>query len=473
MNKTIKASLIALAFTFSIHSIIVLMLLILNAFNYDDFIEIFAVTNILLFFPTFFSFCFFDKNLNFKKLLFKVFSINFASVFLALYIAFKYVYNDDGYELFSVTNFSIAIISSFISVFFNFFQKINLTRVSKLSLFSGKIDFSYGKLFLISFSGSLIYILIMAIDNIDIAEAIQITYKFTPLGFIFSLLSIHSLNYIYSQFEDNKRKFYVVSYYVLSVSFLVFWIVLSFNNFRIVKSGLGSAIDRAFLIPSILLYSPFFLYVITITHFYFLKIVNKREIQLLKKDSLENQLNFQQLKNQLSPHFLFNNINVLTSFIEENPKKAVAYADNLANIYQYFLEQEKQDVVKVEDEIKFAQKYLQLLKDRFEEGLQYQININESRNNKYIVATILQQVLENVVKHNVIDENKVITINISSIENYLIISNNKNLKQSVKQKSQKGINNIQQRIAFFTDKKIIIENTKDNYTIKLPILEIV
>ena len=95
----------------------------------------------------------------------------------------------------------------------------------------------------------------------------------------------------------------------------------------------------------------------------------------LKQQSLENQLNYQQLKNQLSPHFLFNNINVLSSFIEENPQKAVSYANNLADIYHYFLEQEKQDVIKLVEEIKFAEKYLKLLKDRFENGLEY-LNAN-------------------------------------------------------------------------------------------------
>ena len=191
----------------------------------------------------------------------------------------------------------------------------------------------------------------------------------------------------------------------------------------------------------------------------------------LKQQSLENQLNYQQLKNQLSPHFLFNNINVLSSFIEENQQKAVSYANNLADIYHYFLEQEKQDVIKLVEEIKFAEKYLKLLKDRFENGLEYTINIDLETQQKFIVATILQQVLENVIKHNIIDKTALIHINISSKKNYLIVSNNKNLKKSKQLSSNKGIENIKKRISFFTDKKVIIEDTIETYTIQLPIIE--
>ncbi|WP_222927908.1 sensor histidine kinase [Polaribacter aestuariivivens] len=179
------------------------------------------------------------------------------------------------------------------------------------------------------------------------------------------------------------------------------------------------------------------------------------------------------MKNQLSPHFLFNNINVLTSLIEENPKKAVEFSENLSHIYRYFLEQEKQDVVLVKDEIAFAKSYLELLKDRFEVGLNFSISIDEHINEKYIVSTILQQVLENVVKHNTINETEKVEVRILSKENYLIVENNKNPKLKAANNSQKGIDNIKKRIAFFTDEKVVIENTDKKYIIKLPILKTV
>jgi LytS/YehU family sensor histidine kinase len=207
-------------------------------------------------------------------------------------------------------------------------------------------------------------------------------------------------------------------------------------------------------------------------HLFYLYFLKKEKIIFLTQQSIESQLNYQQLKNQISPHFLFNNINVLTSLIEENPKKAVLFSENLSNIYRYFLEQEKQDVVLVKDEIAFAKSYLSLLKDRFEIGLNFTITIDEKVEGKYIVSTILQQVLENVVKHNTINEDVIVAIKITSKENYLIVENNKNPKIIPEENSKKGIENIQKRIAFFTDEKVVIEDTAKTYKIQLPILEI-
>jgi two-component system LytT family sensor kinase len=170
---------------------------------------------------------------------------------------------------------------------------------------------------------------------------------------------------------------------------------------------------------------------------------------------------------------LFNNINVLTSLIEENPTKAVTFSENLSHIYRYFLEQEKQDVVLVKDEIEFARSYLELLQDRFEVGLNFIIIIDEKVGEKHIVSTILQQVLENVVKHNTINEINIIDVKITSEENYLIIENNKNPKLQTASESKKGIENIKKRIAFFTDEKVIVEDAETYFLIKLPILETV
>ncbi|MDD7914277.1 sensor histidine kinase [Polaribacter ponticola] len=408
-----------------------------------------------------------------KKISFNVLKPGLISsiiVFTITFLFFRYLKNEDEYSLFEFTTLFASLFSLFIVFAFSLFQSIKIkSRVVRIYNFK-ELNYSFIKLLLIPLSGILIYAFIIILDRFDGYDITLLFYKFLPIGFIFSLLSIHVLNYIFSKYEHSNRIYYIVSYYVVSISALVFWIIISFNNFRIVKDGLGAMLDRAFLLPSIGLYSPFFLYVLILTHFYFLSLINKQEKSVLKQQSLESQLNYQQLKNQISPHFLFNNINVLTSLIEENPKKAVRFSENLSHIYRYFLEQEKQDVVLVKEEIKFAKSYLELLKDRFEVGLIFSINIDKKLNEKYIVATILQQVLENVVKHNTVNEIDIVELKIISKENYLIIENNKNPKIETEQNSKKGIENIKKRVAFFTDEKVIIKNTKESFIIELPIL---
>ena len=98
----------------------------------------------------------------------------------------------------------------------------------------------------------------------------------------------------------------------------------------------------------------------------------------LKQIGLEASLKYQQLKSQISPHFLFNNISVLTGLIEENQEKAVKFSEDLSKVYRYFLDQEKQNLVTLKDEMSFANKYIDLLKVRFESALIFNNNVNET-----------------------------------------------------------------------------------------------
>ena len=472
MKKILKSLLTASLVTLTIHLVIIFIQFIIIGFQFDEVFEIATLSIPFILMPTFFAFTFYNKQKDFKKMVFTIFLYNFVTIFIYVYCYFKFFEEDESHTLLSFQNFIIPIISSFISLFFVLYQKISQAKIDKNQL-SKPIKFSYIQLFLIALSGVILYIVVVSIGYYSFFDSVQIVYKFLPIGFIFSMVSIHFFKYVYQQFHFSKRKLYVVLYYIISIFLLVFWIIISVNNFRIVKSGLSAVLDRAFLIPSILLYAPFFTYVLICTHLYFIQLINKQEKKFLTQQSLESQLNYQQLKNQISPHFLFNNINVLTSLIEENPKKAVLFSENLSNIYRYFLEQEKQDVVLVKDEIEFAKSYLELLKDRFEIGFNYTISVDEKVNENYVVATILQQVLENVVKHNIINENNIVDVKITSKENYLIVENNKNFKSLTSQNSKKGIENIKQRIAYFTDKKVFVENSKTYFVIQLPILETV
>lgn len=290
-------------------------------------------------------------------------------------------------------------------------------------------------------------------------------YDVRQLAIIFSL---GILVFAFTQYLFTSKK--------LNTTLKVFFyyiIILSFVSILIPYLYTWNFISFRYFIQVLVIFGPYYLFLMLGVHSYYLYEINKSDKKILKQQSLESQLNYQQLKNQISPHFLFNNINVLTSLIEENPKKAVSFSENLSHIYRYFLEQEKQDVVLVKEEIKFAKSYLELLQDRFEVGFRFLISVDETAKEKYIVSTILQQVLENVVKHNTINAENKVAIKITNENNYLTITNNKNPKLETTDTSKKGIENIKKRIAFFTDKKVMIENNEKHYVIKLPILETV
>ncbi|TMM31436.1 hypothetical protein FDT66_05580 [Polaribacter aestuariivivens] len=431
-------------------------------YDNDDFYRAYISAFIILYIPIIISILFFKNNKNWK-FYFKSPFLSFFVVFVLVFVYFKKMKFRDDFSFFEVTTLMNSLLAFFSALLTNFILII-ISKIKSRKRFTMKVRYSIKKVLLIPFFASIIYSILIIIGSSSFMNALHIWSSFFPLGIVLAIISINffiAFNNVYK----------VILYYI----FIILFCVAISNIPLIIQSGNFNFNERFFrnLILSIVLFGVYYLFIITVVHLYYLKLISKQEKSILTQQSLESQLNYQQLKNQLSPHFLFNNINVLTSLIEENPKKAVEFSENLSHIYRYFLEQEKQDVVLVKDEIAFAKSYLELLKDRFEVGLNFSISIDEHINEKYIVSTILQQVLENVVKHNTINETEKVEVRILSKENYLIVENNKNPKLKAANNSQKGIDNIKKRIAFFTDEKVVIENTDKKYIIKLPILKTV
>ena len=179
---------------------------------------------------------------------------------------------------------------------------------------------------------------------------------------------------------------------------------------------------------------------------------------------------FESLKNQLDPHFLFNSLNVLTSLIGENPQQAERFTTKLSKVYRYVLEQRNKDLVPIEEELKFAKTYMELLGMRFEEAVQFNIPDNISNNELKIVPLSLQLLLENAVKHNVVSTSKPLTINIYEEGNYLIITNNVNPKEAIGKSTKIGLQNIADRYGLITDKGVKIENNNKTFKVSLPLL---
>ena len=415
--------------------------------------------------PIFITFFFYENNTKLKII--KSTLISFIIAYIFTYFIFEYITHQKQISFLNSNIFSLAIVGFFTSLFLNliliFKEKFKINR-----FVNRDIKYSHKIVILIPLLVGLIYSIIILMNP---SNSITVWGSFIPLGIITSFSSVEFFNFVYKKKKVSSRVFYIIFYYFIATLIFLGIYVSSviFSLYKIDSQGFLFF----YIKESLYLYGPFFCIIILLTHFYYLKLVTKEQKNQLTQQSLESQLNYQQLKNQLSPHFLFNNINVLTSLIEENQKKAVRFSENLSDIYRYFLEQEKQDVVLVKDEIAFAKSYLELFKDRFEIGLNFTISIDKKSEEKYIVSTILQQVLENVIKHNTINELNIVNIEITSIENYLIIENNKNKKLETILNSKKGIENIKKRIAFFTDEKVIIESTEKNFIIKLPILETV
>ncbi|WP_237275386.1 2TM domain-containing protein [Tenacibaculum ovolyticum] len=179
---------------------------------------------------------------------------------------------------------------------------------------------------------------------------------------------------------------------------------------------------------------------------------------------------FETLKNQIDPHFLFNSLNVLTSLIGENPNQAERFTTKLSKIYRYVLEQRNKELVPLEEELKFARAYMELLQMRFEDAVQFNIPLEVSNSELKIVPLSLQLLLENAVKHNVVSSLKPLEINIFEKEGFLKIKNNINPKETLGKSTKVGLRNIADRYGLITNKSVEITNNNKIFTVSLPLL---
>ncbi|MEN8966432.1 MAG: sensor histidine kinase, partial [Polaribacter sp.] len=178
---------------------------------------------------------------------------------------------------------------------------------------------------------------------------------------------------------------------------------------------------------------------------------------------------FESLKNQLDPHFLFNSLNVLTSLIGENPKQAERFTTKLSKIYRYVLEQRNKELIPLEEELKFANAYMDLLAMRFEEAVKFTIPDTVSNSELKIVPLSLQLLLENAVKHNVVSTTKPLEIHIFEKDGYVHIQNNINPKEVLGKSTKVGLRNIADRYGLLTNKNVLIENNHQLFTVSLPL----
>ena len=196
----------------------------------------------------------------------------------------------------------------------------------------------------------------------------------------------------------------------------------------------------------------------------------KKEVVEQKLIAKSANAQFESLKNQLDPHFLFNSLNVLDSLIEENPVQAQRFTNSMSKIYRYVLEQKDKELVSVEEEIDFAKTYCELLKTRFEDAVTFEFNISEEDKKGFVVPLSLQLLLENSIKHNFATSSKPLNIKIFTEKGNLIIENNLQTRELPNKSTGVGLANIVSRYNLLTERNVFVEKSEAFFRVKLPIL---
>lgn len=172
-----------------------------------------------------------------------------------------------------------------------------------------------------------------------------------------------------------------------------------------------------------------------------------------------------QLKSQINPHFLFNNLNVLDQLIEEDKQKASNFLNEFAEIYRYVLQASDKTLVPLNEELSFAELYFRLVQHKY--GTAYQLNTECKSANGYIVPMTLQLLIENAIQHNLGTEENPIYINITQIED-IRVSNNINLKKNPKTTYGRALNNIKEQYKLLTQKPVEIHQTNSTFSVIIP-----
>jgi len=206
----------------------------------------------------------------------------------------------------------------------------------------------------------------------------------------------------------------------------------------------------------------------------FLKEWNTSQLQAekLQKENARSQM--MSLRNHLDPHFLFNNLNILSSLIDHDVALSKTYLDKFAEVYRTILKSELSDLTTLREELELLEAYNYLIKIRWRDALIIKMNIDESMLDTALPPLAGQMLIENAIKHNTISTTSKLTIDISTTsDNFLVISNSKHLKKYADETREgTGLENIKNRYQYFTDRKMVIINTDEEFKVKLPLLTI-
>lgn len=204
---------------------------------------------------------------------------------------------------------------------------------------------------------------------------------------------------------------------------------------------------------------------------YFLTELRKsvEEKEMLKRESLHAQLDA--LKTQVNPHFLFNNLNTLSSIIPENPQKAVDFVQQLSKVYRHILEVKDEQSIDLQEELDVLRAYAFLLKTRFGDNLDITITVSPERLQRKIIPLSLQILMENAIKHNIVSSEKPLKIDVFADNGRLVVSNNLQKKNQVNESTGIGLDNIRNRYKLLSDKKVIVTENGENFTVSIPLIE--
>jgi sensor histidine kinase YesM len=240
------------------------------------------------------------------------------------------------------------------------------------------------------------------------------------------------------------------------IAFIFDNIERNFNSQTFIQSTFTYLIDG-------FIYGSFFLV------FYYYKKNKQQQEHLTAYNRALYDSRMSQLKAQLNPHFLFNNLNVLDQLIYEDKNRASAFLNEFAEIYRYVLQSAEQSYVSIKEELAFAEQYFKVIQHKY--GNSYTVTINLQNSQGFIIPLTLQLLIENVIKHNLGTEEKPVSIEINIGDN-IFVSNNRVPKRKVKSESGKALSNLKEQYMILTNRQVEINESDEQFSVLIPKIKV-
>lgn len=259
-----------------------------------------------------------------------------------------------------------------------------------------------------------------------------------PFGFLYTAAVLYSIMLFFDSFIckmpiDDKQGFYLIVLFIsIAIALFILTIEISVQFFRNWKHSL---------------------------------------VQLEHYKAQTAQAQLENLKNQVNPHFLFNNMSVLSSLVYKDQDKAVQFINQLSKVYRYLLDNAQHELRTLEEEMQFIRSYTYLLDIRYSPNLVFHIDIESDKLGLLLPPLAIQLLIENAIKHNIVSSEEPLTIAICTLNNQLIVENNLQLRVTKEPSSGTGLKNICLRYSHFTDLEPEITQTEHSFIVKIPLLQ--
>ncbi len=257
-----------------------------------------------------------------------------------------------------------------------------------------------------------------------ILQLLIVLFIFMMVQIVFLLVNKNDLDHLFKQFSVG---------FIWAISITIFGIAVA-NGFLFFKNWKQSALNE----------------------------------EILKREKLA--IEYEVLRNQVNPHFLFNSLTALTSLVHQDADKAEAFIRKFSDVYRYILENRAQEIVSLRQELLLIRNMAYLYHYRHGDNLKIVLELDLS-DEKYILPMALQMLLENALKHNVISEEKPLKVRIFEEGDYVVAWNNLQLKNMMPDSNKVGLDNIRLRYSYLCEKPVFIEKTDQFFQVKIPILE--